>query len=199
MVPGPFGLDPQVWAILRLVLAIALAAGLVFNGALAQIYLERKIQAIIQDRVGPIHTGPWGLLQTFADAIKLLGKEDILQVQLGDAVRREMTVLFTDIRSFTSLSESMSPEENFRFLNAMLKQMGPLIRQHHGWVVGEGNRQGCARCFAAREAGRRGVRTSFETDLVQQLDGHPLGSSGERLGDPDVVGDAQMLEQIAGL
>src|SRR5213594_1682001 len=77
MVPGPFGLDPQVWAILRLVLAIALAAGLVFNGALAQIYLERKIQAIIQDRVGPIHTGPWVLLQTFADAIKLLGKEDI--------------------------------------------------------------------------------------------------------------------------
>jgi NADH-quinone oxidoreductase subunit H len=77
MVPGPFGLDPALWAILRLVIAIALAAGLVFNGALAQIYLERKIQAIIQDRVGPIHTGPWGLLQTFADAIKLLGKEDI--------------------------------------------------------------------------------------------------------------------------
>jgi len=77
VVPGPFGLDPAIWAVLRLVLAIALAAGLVFNGALAQIYLERKIQAIIQDRVGPIHTGPWGLLQTFADAIKLLGKEDI--------------------------------------------------------------------------------------------------------------------------
>jgi NADH-quinone oxidoreductase subunit H len=77
MVPGPFGLDPAVWAILRLLIAVLLAVGLVFNGALAQIYLERKIQAIIQDRVGPIHTGPWGLLQTFADAIKLLGKEDI--------------------------------------------------------------------------------------------------------------------------
>ncbi len=74
---GPFGLDPAIWAVLRLVIAILLAAGLVFSGALAQIYLERKVQAIIQDRVGPIHTGPWGLLQTFADAIKLLGKEDI--------------------------------------------------------------------------------------------------------------------------
>ncbi len=77
MAPGPFGLDPALWAILRLLIAILLAVGLVFNGALAQIYLERKIQAIIQDRVGPIHTGPWGLLQTLADAIKLLGKEDI--------------------------------------------------------------------------------------------------------------------------
>ena len=77
MAPGPFGLDPALWGILRLVIAVLLAVGLVFNGALAQIYLERKIQAIIQDRVGPIHTGPWGLLQTFADAIKLLGKEDI--------------------------------------------------------------------------------------------------------------------------
>ena len=83
MVPGPFGLDPSLWAILRLVIAIALAVGLVFNGALAQIYLERKIQAIIQDRTGPIHTGPWGLLQTVADAIKLLGKEDI-QAKLTD-------------------------------------------------------------------------------------------------------------------
>src|SRR5206468_11972712 len=77
MVPGPFGLDPVLWAVLRLVIAVALAAGLVFNGALAQIYLERKIQPIIQDRTGPMHTGPYGLLQTSADAIKRRGKEDI--------------------------------------------------------------------------------------------------------------------------
>ncbi len=77
MPAGPFGIDPAVWAVIRILVALLLAVALVFNGALVQIYLERKIQAIIQDRVGPIHTGPWGLLQTVADAVKLLGKEDV--------------------------------------------------------------------------------------------------------------------------
>ena len=70
---GPFGIDPVIWAPLRLIIAVLLAVGLVFNGALAQIYLERKVQAIMQDRLGPLHTGPWGLLQTFADAMKAQG------------------------------------------------------------------------------------------------------------------------------
>src|SRR5437867_2899156 len=74
---GPFGIDPLIWAPLRLVVAVVLALFLVLNGALLQIYLERKIQAIIQDRLGPYHVGPFGLLQTFADAIKLIAKEDV--------------------------------------------------------------------------------------------------------------------------
>jgi NADH-quinone oxidoreductase subunit H len=81
---GPFGIDPTIWAVLRLVIAVALAVFLVLNGALAQIFLERKIQAVMQDRIGPYHTGPFGLLQTFADAIKLLSKEDI-RARLTDA------------------------------------------------------------------------------------------------------------------
>lgn len=81
---GPFGIDPVIWAVLRLVIAVGLAVFLVLNGALAQIFLERKIQAVMQDRIGPYHTGPFGLLQTVADAIKLIGKEDI-RARLTDA------------------------------------------------------------------------------------------------------------------
>lgn len=81
---GPFGIDPAIWAVLRLIIAVGLAVFLVLNGALAQIFLERKIQALMQDRIGPYHTGPFGLFQTFADAIKLLSKEDV-RAKLTDA------------------------------------------------------------------------------------------------------------------
>jgi two-component system sensor histidine kinase ChiS len=45
-----------------------------------------------------------------------------------------MTVLFADIRSFTSLSEKLSPKENFDFLNACLSQISPVIRNHNGFI-----------------------------------------------------------------
>ncbi|HEY3398028.1 MAG TPA: NADH-quinone oxidoreductase subunit NuoH [Armatimonadota bacterium] len=46
--------------------------------ALILIYLERKVAAYIQGRIGPERVGPWGLLQTVMDALKLLEKEDIV-------------------------------------------------------------------------------------------------------------------------
>ena len=41
-------------------------------------YLDRKILALMQKRLGPTHIGPWGLLQIVADGIKLFVKEDII-------------------------------------------------------------------------------------------------------------------------
>ncbi len=68
------------------------------------------------------------------ELLRFLHKESIVDVKLGDQVRSEMTILFTDIRSFTTLSESMTPQENFNFLNAYLGRVSPLIRQHHGFI-----------------------------------------------------------------
>lgn len=45
---------------------------------LVAVYAERKISAFIQDRMGPMETGPIGTLQTLADLIKLLSKEPIV-------------------------------------------------------------------------------------------------------------------------
>ena len=66
--------------------------------------------------------------------LTILNKDSILDVQLGDQVQKEMSILFSDIRSFTSLSESMSPEENFRFVNKYLSKMGPIVRDNHGYI-----------------------------------------------------------------
>jgi class 3 adenylate cyclase len=45
-----------------------------------------------------------------------------------------MTVLFADIRGFTSLSETMTPQENFAFINAYLSRMEPIILAHQGFI-----------------------------------------------------------------
>ncbi|MBP0019293.1 MAG: adenylate/guanylate cyclase domain-containing protein [Cyanobacteria bacterium SBLK] len=66
--------------------------------------------------------------------VNFLGKDSIIDIQLGDRIHQEMTVLFSDIRSFTSISERMSPEQNFNFLNAYLLQVSPIIREHHGFI-----------------------------------------------------------------
>lgn len=66
--------------------------------------------------------------------LQLLEKGSIVDVELGDQVQREMTVLFSDIRSFTTLSESMTPRENFDFINSYLARMGPVIRAHNGFI-----------------------------------------------------------------
>ncbi len=66
--------------------------------------------------------------------LTLLERDSILDVKLGDQVERKLTVMFSDIRHFTTLSESMTPQENFNFLNSYLKQMEPVIGMHRGII-----------------------------------------------------------------
>jgi class 3 adenylate cyclase/CheY-like chemotaxis protein len=64
-----------------------------------------------------------------------VGKKSIIEVELGDQVSKKMAVMFSDIRSFTTLSETMSPQENFNFINAYLKRVSPQIRNNNGFIV----------------------------------------------------------------
>jgi class 3 adenylate cyclase len=63
-----------------------------------------------------------------------LGKTSIIDIELGDHVRLEMTVLFSDIRGFTALSENMTPEQTFAFLNTYMSYMEPIIKQYDGFI-----------------------------------------------------------------
>jgi len=66
--------------------------------------------------------------------IKSLGKETLTDVKLGDQVEKIVTVLFTDIRDFTTLSEKMTPEENFHFVSSFNARLGPVIRSNNGFI-----------------------------------------------------------------
>jgi predicted ATPase/class 3 adenylate cyclase/tRNA A-37 threonylcarbamoyl transferase component Bud32 len=66
--------------------------------------------------------------------LQFLDKSSIIDVELGDQVQLEMSVLFSDIRNFTTLSESMTPEDNFKFINSYLSCMEPVITQNHGFI-----------------------------------------------------------------
>jgi len=66
--------------------------------------------------------------------LEFLGKDNVVDIQLGDQVQKEMTVMFSDIRGFTELSEDMTPKENFDFINHYLGYMEPVIRKNNGFI-----------------------------------------------------------------
>jgi len=66
--------------------------------------------------------------------LDFLGKESYVDIKLGDQVQKEMTVMFSDIRDFTQISEQMTPKENFDFINYYLGYMEPVIRNNNGFI-----------------------------------------------------------------
>ena len=111
------------------VLLLSLALGDRINIMKKERELEKE-KALLRER---------NLNESFArfvpsEFLNFLNKEDITRVNLGDAVQKEMTVLFSDIRSFTTISERFSARDNFKYLNLYLEKIGPLIRNNGGFI-----------------------------------------------------------------
>ncbi|WP_148223901.1 7TM-DISM domain-containing protein [Spirochaeta thermophila] len=73
--------------------------------------------------------------------LSFMHRGSIKDVRLGDQTETELTLMFSDIRNFTSIVESLTPAESFEFLNGYFECVGPIIRKHHGFIdkyIGDG-------------------------------------------------------------
>lgn len=70
--------DPIVVEVVLILIKIGVLLGLVFTTVAYLAYAERRVSAIIQDRLGPNRVGPMGLLQPLADGIKFMWKEEFI-------------------------------------------------------------------------------------------------------------------------
>jgi NADH-quinone oxidoreductase subunit H len=75
-----WGLSDGLVTVILAVLGIVILATFVLIVDIALVWIERKMVARFQDRIGPNRVGPFGIIQPIADVIKLLIKEDILPV-----------------------------------------------------------------------------------------------------------------------
>ncbi len=66
--------------------------------------------------------------------LEQLGLRKVEDVRLGDGVQRRVTVMFTDLRGFTTLSEQIGVHDNFALVNGLLARLEPALSEHGGFI-----------------------------------------------------------------
>src|SRR5579859_6151265 len=87
-------MDPVLFNVIHVVVTFLFALLFLMTAAALLSYLDRKVQAYMQDRYGPYHYGPQGILQAFLDVGKLLLKEDVKASATDNLVFRLAPVVF---------------------------------------------------------------------------------------------------------
>lgn len=108
-----------------LILCISIVISIRFSRAF--LHIERLSRNLEDTNRAYARFVPTGFLEH-------LNKKGVTEIELGDQVEAHMAILFSDIRDFTRLSETMSPKENFDFLNSYLKRVSPVVLKHGGFI-----------------------------------------------------------------
>lgn len=144
--------------------------------------------------------------------LELLNRDSIEEIGAGDSTALDMSVLFADIRGFTTMSEQMGPSDAFAMLNEFLSVVEPVIEGEQGFVnqyhgdgimaLFPGEADAALRCASAmlKEADalntRRRSRNVVEIRFGLGINSGPLMlgaiGGGQRL-DSSVVGDTANL------
>ncbi|MBF0278763.1 MAG: HAMP domain-containing protein [SAR324 cluster bacterium] len=127
---APFKLDERgIEKIQRYVVQIAIAINNArlyedLNSTQVQLTATRKIAAMTKS------------FEKFVpnQFLRRIAKTGFENIEVGKAETDHITILFSDIRSFTNLTEDMSPQELLNFLNAYLERMNKPIHDNNGFI-----------------------------------------------------------------
>ncbi len=89
--------------------------------------LDRKSQELAETNEALVRFVPSAFLRQ-------LGKPDIRDIALGDQIETDMGIVFAEMHSFAEMSEKLTPEENFNFLNSYLERIAPVVGQNRGFI-----------------------------------------------------------------
>lgn len=105
--------------------------------------VQTEIKQLVKEQSRHQIAAAWEANDYISEKFRLFVPEQFLNriaprgvesIQLGNAREEELTVLFCDIRGFTSIAESQSAMETFEWLNVFFTQMSQAIAAHDGFV-----------------------------------------------------------------
>ncbi|MFB2838758.1 response regulator [Floridanema evergladense] len=104
---------------------------------------SQQFQQEIKEKTKKQLSAAWNINLALSEKLRLFVPDQFLHriapngvesIQLGNAQEEEITVLFCDIRKFTTICESQSPSETFQWLNVFFTQMNACIIANHGFI-----------------------------------------------------------------
>lgn len=150
--------------------ADALMGAAVLIGTMVELAKPAPEDTALDDYAARMTTSMHCFIPT--EFLQHLEKADFFDLKLGDHVKKEMTIFFSDIRAFTELSEQLTPEQSFAFINSYLSRVVPVINAHGGFVdkyMGDG----IMALFAQQSGADQAVASAVEMQgKILEYNGH---------------------------